>query len=154
MCHQDYYLTPLALTGKNSEAFEAWVSAAVEGSQPATLIWQAKTLLGAGYELERPQQVTLNQQELAWTERVLLVRSLSLVRTQQASLERRLEAATAELLALTPAPARGKRQIRKRLELEQRLIADTALLSRAESPRCHLGSSAQKPQTLSRSGTR
>ncbi|GAC1470137.1 MAG: hypothetical protein NVSMB70_15230 [Chamaesiphon sp.] len=121
VCHQDYYLTPLALTGKNSEAFEAWVSAAVDGSEPATLIWQAKTLLGAGYELERPQQVTLNQQELAWTERVLLVRSLSLVRTQQASLERRLEAATAELLALTPAPARGKRQIRKRLELEQRI---------------------------------
>ena len=49
--------------------------------------------------------------EHTWTERVLVVRSESYRQVQQAGLERRLQRATVQLLALTPAPGRGKRQI-------------------------------------------
>jgi len=43
-----------------------------------------------------------------WTERVLVVRSESYRRVLQEGLVGRLERATEELLALTPAPGRGK----------------------------------------------
>src|SRR5262249_56184116 len=46
------------------------------------------------------------------------VRSLELARHQQATLEKHLVAAEAELRALTPAPGRGKRQIREQAALQ------------------------------------
>ena len=52
-----------------------------------------------------------------WTERVLVVRSESYRRVLQEGLVGRLERATEELLALTPAPGRGKRQIQDESEL-------------------------------------
>ena len=117
----DFYLMPLALTGKQAETFEQWVTTVVTGEEPATLIWDDKVLLGAGYELERWQSFSQNQPELGWSERVLLVRSLSLAHSQQESLERRLDSAKTALLALTPAPGRGKRQIRTLSALNQHI---------------------------------
>ena len=52
-----------------------------------------------------------------WTERVLVVRSEHYRQVQQAGLEKRLQRATARLLALTPAPGRGKRQIQEEAAL-------------------------------------
>jgi transposase len=49
---------------------------------------------------------------VSWTERVQVVRSPTLAQRQQATLEKRLAAAEEELRALTPAPGRGKRQLR------------------------------------------
>jgi len=114
----DFYLTPLALTGKQKECFEQWVTTlAVEGKQPAQLLWDNKTLIGAGYEFERQQSSPSSG--LDWCERVLLVRSLTLAQVQQRGLQERLRAATEALLALTPAPGRGKRQIRTLEQLNQ-----------------------------------
>jgi transposase len=112
----DFYLMPLALTGKQAESFNQWVTRAVEGEESATLLWEGKTLLGAGYEFERNQTNRQTQPEMCWCERVLLVRSLSLFKAQQTSLERRLDSAIRDLLALTPIPGRGKRQIRSLAE--------------------------------------
>lgn len=112
VAHQDYYLMPLPLTGETRTQFEAWVSAVVDGDQMATLLWDGDRLLGAGYEFTRPLQATVDGQVVAWTERVQIVRSRSLAEQQAATLEQHLAAARQELLALTPAPGRGKRQIR------------------------------------------
>lgn len=120
----DYYLTPLPLTGETAEQWEGWVNVIVDGEQMATLIWDCKILLGAGYEFERPQTATWqdaqgNAHPVSWSERVLVTRSLALAQPQQASLEQRLAKATTALLGLTPPPGKGKRQIREEAVLRQ-----------------------------------
>jgi transposase len=57
-------------------------------------------------------------QPVHWTERVQVVRSRALAQRQEATLGRQLRAAEAELQALTPAPGRGKRQIREEAALQ------------------------------------
>jgi transposase len=47
----DFYLMPLALTGRQVESFNQWVTTAVEGQDSATLIWDGKILLGAATSL-------------------------------------------------------------------------------------------------------
>lgn len=132
VAHQDFYLLPLPLTGETAQQFSSWVNAAVEGEQPATLIWEADQLLGAGYEFERPQQALWCERAGAahtvqWSERVQVFRSRVLAAHQQARLDKQLSAACAALLALTPAPARGKRQIRDEATLQD---AITQVLAR------------------------
>ena len=115
----DYYLMPLPLTGENQTLFTRAVEAIVAGEQAATLLWNEQTLLGAGYELVREQSAIQDGQPLTWSERVLIVRSNTLAQKQRAHLEQRLTKATAALLALTPAVARGKRQIREEAALTE-----------------------------------
>jgi transposase len=112
VAHEDYYLVPLPLTGDTAREFETWVEAVVEGPQAARLIWDQDRLLGAGYEFERSLTASVDNQSLTWTERVQVVRSLALAQQQSAQLEKRLTAAETALRGLTPAPGRGKRQIR------------------------------------------
>jgi transposase len=114
----DYYLVPLPLTGETAREFETWVDAVVDGPQEATLVWDRGRLPGAGYEFERVQTATVNGRPVTWTERVQVVRSRALAQRQQAQLEKRLTAASAVLRALTPAPGRGKRQIREEAALQ------------------------------------
>jgi transposase len=111
--HGDYYVIPLPLTGETATQFERWVDAIVDGPQAATLVWDEGRLLGAGYEFERWLDATVDEQPVRWSERVQVVRSAALAQRHQATLERHLQAAEAELQALTPAPGRGKRQIRE-----------------------------------------
>lgn len=122
--HQDYYLTPLPLTGDTAHEFEAWLTAVVDGQKTATLIWDGGCLLGAGYEFQRSQATTLKDtqgvtQTVSWTERVQVFRSLALWQSQQETQEKRLTAASAALRALTPKPGRGKRPIRDQTALHQ-----------------------------------
>jgi transposase len=116
--HGDYYLMPLPLTGETAAQFPTWVGALVDGTQAATLVWDEGRLLGAGYEFERPLSATVDGHPMQWTERVQVVRSLSLAQRQQATLTKQLAVAEAELWALTPAPSRGKRQIRDEASLQ------------------------------------
>ena len=120
----DYYLTPLPRTGETAKQLEGWVNAIVDGKQMATLIWDGNTLLGAGYEFERPQTATWQDVQgkahpVSWSERGLVTRSLALAQQQQTLLEQRLAKATTTLLALTPVPGKGKRQIREEAVLRQ-----------------------------------
>jgi transposase len=110
--HHDFYLVPLPLTGETATQVETWITAIVAGAQEATLLWDGSRWLGAGYEFERPLHALVDGEPVCWTERVQVVRSPTLAQRQQASLEKRLAAAEAELRALTPAPGRGKRQLR------------------------------------------
>jgi hypothetical protein len=77
-------------------------------------------LLAEGYAFERSVQAKMvlleasgaeQEQIMQWTEQVFVVRSENYRKSQLNGLEGRLQRAIAKLSALTPPPARGKRQI-------------------------------------------
>jgi len=114
--HQDWYLSPLPLTGATVEAMDAWVTTGVKKGEAGELaqIWRTndrghKVLVAEGYELERTCYAPDGPEE--WSERALVVRSPMHAAQQAAGLERRLCQAETKLAALTPPRGRGKRQI-------------------------------------------
>ncbi len=117
--HQDYYLSPLPLTGATAEAMDTWVTEGVTQGERGELerIVRANdrghTVLAAeGYEFERTCQAPGDAMDAAaWHERVLVVRSPMHADQQAAGLEKRLCHAETTLAALTPPRGRGKRQI-------------------------------------------
>jgi transposase len=127
-----YYLCPLAQTGKTPTEMAQWIATA--NAQPEALQALhitaddgAEQLLAQGCTFERFVQVPTNAASQEWSERVLLVRMEALRQRQLTGLDERLEKATAQLLALTPPPARGKRQIQTEAAL---VAAGTAILQR------------------------
>jgi transposase len=159
--HQDYYVMPLPRTSETAAQWTQWVDAIVDGPQEATLLWDEACLLGAGYEWERPLSATVDGQPVHWTERVQVVRSRALAQRQEATLAKRLAAGEAELRALTPAPGRGKRQIRDEAALQAAIASVVArhdvagLLTvtwrRHETPQTHyVGRGRGGPQRLTR----
>jgi transposase len=114
--HQDWYLSPLPLTGATAEAMDAWIRAGVTKHEAGELeqIWRTndrghEVLAAEGYEFERICGAAGG--EVAWRERVLVVRSPMHATQQAAGLEQRLSHAETQLTALTPPRGRGKRQI-------------------------------------------
>ncbi|MBA4380644.1 MAG: hypothetical protein C0393_08225 [Anaerolinea sp.] len=137
-----HYLCPLALTGKTAEEMRQWIEAANRGDYPLQPVYlkndQGKRKqLAEGYMFERtisaeiivdpshPDQTEVQE----WTEQVFIVRSESYRQTMQKGLDGRLRRATDKLLALTPPPARGKRQIQDESELTK--AADAILKAHA-----------------------
>jgi transposase len=122
------YLCPLALTGETAQDLPAWIAAANADEQPLEAVYTVddqgeRRLLAAGYAFERRVTAAVADGEHTWTERVLVVRSERYRQVQLAGLEKRLQRATVRLLALTPAPGRGKRQIQ----------AESALITAADA---------------------
>ena len=114
--HQDWYLSPLPLTGATAEAMDAWITTGVTKRAAGELaqIWRTndrghEVLAAEGYEFERT--CCAPDGEVEWCERVLVVRSPMHANHQAAGLEKRLRHAEAQLTALTPPRGRGKRQI-------------------------------------------
>jgi transposase len=110
------YLCPLAQTGKTGEEMIKWVQAANDGHQELQAVYIENDqgehkLLAEGYEFERPVKAEIGAETKEWMERVVVVRSESYRRVLREGLASRLQRATDELMALTPAPGRGKRQI-------------------------------------------
>ena len=123
-----HYLCPLAQTGKTGEEMAAWIQAAQDGVHELQPVYVEndqgeRKLLAEGYEFER----LVNGEGEVWTERVLVVRSESYRRVMREGLEGRLQRVTEALLALTPAPGRGKRQI----QAENDLVAASEGILRA-----------------------
>jgi transposase len=123
---QQHYLCPLAQTGETAKEMGKWVEAANNGERTLTPIWVEREdgqrrLLAEGYSFERTvrAKVTLDGKEQVneWSEQVFVVRSESYRKSLLEGLEGRLQRASAKLLSLTPAPARGKRQFRDEGEL-------------------------------------
>ena len=125
---KQYYLCPLAKTGKVGVDFIRWVEAANKGEQLLQSVYiEDKSgdlkLLAEGYVFERTVQAeipgqpqadsTQKAKNIAWTERGFVVRSERYRASAVESLKKHLEAATAELLALTPPRGRGKHQIKE-----------------------------------------
>jgi transposase len=114
--HQDWYLSPLPLTGATAEAMDAWITAGVTKGEAGELtqIWRTndqghEVLAAEGYEFERTCCAPVD--DMTWSERVLVVRSPMHATHQAAGLETRLRHAETKLAALTPPRGRGKRQI-------------------------------------------
>ena len=113
---QQQYLCPLALTGETAQDLPQWIAAAGTAEHPLAAVYTLdaqgeRQLIAEGYTFERSLTATVAETEHTWTEQVMVVRSERYRQVMQAGLERRLQRATAQLLALTPAPGRGKRQI-------------------------------------------
>jgi transposase len=128
--HGDYYLTVLPRTGENKQVIDAGIAAVVAGDQPAQLLFAPAErpgapprLLGYGYERERTLEASADGERVAWQERLQVIRSTELARAQGAALETRLGKAEAALWALTPPPARGKRQIQDEAALQTAVAA-------------------------------
>ncbi len=114
--HQDFYLSPLPLTGATAEAMHAWITEGVTRGEAGELqrIWRTtdrghEVLAAEGYEFERACCAPVD--EAPWSERVLVVRSPMHANQQTTGLETRLSHAETKLAALTPPRGRGKRQI-------------------------------------------
>lgn len=117
-----HYLCPLAQTGKTGEEMSEWIRAANDGQHDLQMIYVENDkgehkLLAEGYEFERLVKAEIGGEIEEWTERVLIVRSESYRRVMREGLESRLQRAMEELMALTPATGRGKRQIQDETEL-------------------------------------
>ncbi len=113
---QHHYLCPLALTGETAQDLPAWIQAANAGQHTLEPVYTEddqgeQRKVAEGYAFERRLVAEVGGRAHTWTERVLVVRSESYRQVMAAGLERRLQQATAQLRALTPAPGRGKRQI-------------------------------------------
>src|SRR5438445_4932731 len=117
--HQDWYLSPLPLTGATAEAMDAWITAGVTQGEAGALVRIGRTndrghevLAAEGYEFERTCHAPGDAADAAaWHERVMVVRSPMHADQQAAGLEKRLCHAETQLAALTPPRGRGKRQI-------------------------------------------
>src|SRR5437773_9237406 len=78
--HQDWYLSPLPLTGATAEAMDAWITTGVTKSEAGELarIWRTtdrghEVLAAEGYELERPCYGSGGAGDaVAWNERVVV----------------------------------------------------------------------------------
>jgi transposase len=113
----DYYLTVAPHTGEMAQAMPALIEAAVTGARATQeLRHENGTVLGSGYEFERPCVLELPVGaagalvEYHWQERVQVLHIAALAAAQAQALEERLTKAQAALWALTPAPGRGRRQ--------------------------------------------
>ena len=117
--HQDFYLSPLPLTGATAEAMDAWITEGVMQGERGALERIVRTndrghkvLAAEGYEFERTCEAPDEAGDAAaWHERVLVVRSPMHADQQAGGLEKRLCHAETKLAALTPPRGRGKRQI-------------------------------------------
>ena len=117
--HQDFYLSPLPLTGATAQAMDAWVTEGVRQGETGELerIMRTndrghKVLAAEGYEFERTCDAPGDTRDAAaWHERVVVVRSPTHADQQAVGLEKRLCYAETKLAVLTPPRGRGKRQI-------------------------------------------
>jgi transposase len=114
--HQDWYLSPLPLTGATAAAMDTWITAGVTQGEAGELARILRPhdrghegLVAEGYEFART--CCAPGGDIVWSERVLVVRSPLHATQQAAGLETRLRHAETKLAALTPPRGRGKRQI-------------------------------------------
>jgi transposase len=68
---QDDYLVPLPMTGDTATSFPKWLDAIVDGDQCATLVWDYRQLVAAGYEFSRDQSVTTKPERLPFAHAIL-----------------------------------------------------------------------------------
>ncbi|MBM9521313.1 transposase, partial [Desulforhopalus vacuolatus] len=126
------YLSPLPQTGKTATQMPVWIQQGLDGSRELRPVFSRKLdnngeqiSLGQGYEFTRTCSIDQDEKRFEWEERVLLICSSKYRETLSKNLKKRLATATEKLEALTPAPARGKRQIRDAKTLEEK--AETIL---------------------------
>ena len=125
VAHQQYYLSPLPLTGATAQQIDDWINQGVAHAHAGQLQPIVRTtashavVIAQGYEFERPCTAPGAIAPVAWTERVLVIHSPTHAAQQAAGLARRLAAAEQQLCALTPPRGRGQRQITEEANLQE-----------------------------------
>jgi transposase len=130
----DYYLCPLARTGRTGADLPDWVAVVQADTTAIELVERTDatgetTIIGEVYELTRTLQTTVAAQSVQWVERVLLVYNPTLAQQQQQGLDNRIERMVEQLQTLTNAPKQGKRRYRDRDSLQAKV---DALLTQAQ----------------------
>jgi transposase len=133
-----HYLCPLAKTGKAAADLGKWIEAVNKGTQLLQPVYiESDTgdhkLFAEGYVFERDLQTKVSGKSerddipavapIEWIEQVFVVRSERYRASALENLKKRLDLAKTKLLAITPHPGRGKRQIQD----------ESVLLSAAEA---------------------
>jgi len=92
--HQDWYWSPLPLTGATAAAMDAWITAGVTQGEAGKCARRWRTndrghevLAAEGYECERTCGAP--DSDMVWNERVMVVRSPRHAHQQAAGLEKR-----------------------------------------------------------------
>lgn len=112
----DYYLTPLSLKGEQTELLAKLIQPVLDEEQDVVEVYrepganQELKLIASGYESSQIQEMQVGDERVQWTERILVVYSPGWAKRAKHGLQGRLQRAEEKLLALTPAPGRGKRQ--------------------------------------------
>jgi transposase len=116
--NQQYYLSPLPLTGTTAKQMPQWISQGLAKAQTGELESIVKSNdqgqeveVAQGYEIKRVCEVKERTGPWQWQERVLVIRSLAHAQKQAIGLQKRLASAETKIHALTPSRGRGKRQI-------------------------------------------
>jgi len=120
----DYYLTPLSQKGSQTELLQELLQPVWNKTQTLQEIYapdldtEQERLVAQGYESQRTLTAEQNDTPVSWTERLLVIYSPSLAKQAGRGLQERLERAQEKLSALTPPPARGRRQYRELAPLQ------------------------------------
>ena len=116
IAHLNPQYSVLALTGRRRRNCRRGSQRLTQRADPGVAYTEddqgERRLLAVGDAFERRVTAVVADGEHTWTERVLVVRSKRSP-SPLAGLEKRLQRATVRLLALSPAPGRGKRQIQE-----------------------------------------
>jgi transposase len=131
----DYYLTPLPHEKSEPGLLDELLTPFQASGQSLTPVFLPQDIadddrepdpelaIGEGFEVSRQQTEVVGKDKVHWDERCLLVRSFSYQQAMQAGLARRLAKAEKALRQLTPARARGKRQISDEESLQKAIAA-------------------------------
>lgn len=116
---ENHYLTPLAMIGETATEMRKWIKQGLDEDRELIHVYGHKPdkdgnlpLLCKGYEFIRTCSADVEGIDFTWKERVMLACSVRHARSMEEGLEKRLASAQSKLKALTPAPGRGKRQIK------------------------------------------
>jgi transposase len=108
----DYYLAPLAMSGKVPALKEQLITEFLDGKHTFQRVdsLPENRCLALAFEVERTQRLRLDGTLHGWSERVLAVYSPSLAKSQRQGLTRQLRRAEQELSPLTQPPTSGRRR--------------------------------------------
>lgn len=112
----DFYLVPFSGKGKQATLLAELLKPVWDEAQALTNVYGddpesgERVLIAQGYETTRAQESVIARETVRWSERLLVVYSPTLAQRAEEGLQARLQRAEEKLLALTPAPGRGKRQ--------------------------------------------
>ncbi len=117
-----HYLCPLPMSGNCAKLLATGVQTALEDAGALQAVYREtadgeRVLIAEGYEMARTLVSEGEEPVAEWSERVIVARSETYRDQLKRRLEQRLTRATEKLLALTPEPGPGKRQIRAEAEL-------------------------------------
>jgi len=130
---KNLYLTPLAYIGETPALLQTAIQQWSSGKKEAGYIYLPEDMpadgsepdpekaIAIGFEMNRPQTIIIDDEKIVWQERCLFIRSKNYAEAMLPKFDRKLDKAEAALRRLTPTPGRGKKQIRDKKTLQNKI---------------------------------